>query len=47
MEKSIEYSDCLAYTDSTKMLEGFCTRYISNQWQLDLAIEEIKDKGLK
>lgn len=42
-----EYSDCLAYTDSTKMLEGFCTRYISNQWQLDLAIEEIKDKGLK
>ena len=36
------YSDCLAYTDSTKILEGFCTRYISKQWQLDVAIKELK-----
>ena len=36
------YSDCLAYTDSTKILEGFCTRYISKQWQLDAAIKELK-----
>lgn len=40
---SIAYSDCLAYTDSTKMLEGFCTRYISKQWQLDAAIKELKE----
>ena len=36
------YSDCLAYTDSTKILEGFCTRYISKQWQIDDAIKELK-----
>lgn len=41
--KSIEYTDCLAYTDSTKILEGFCTRHISNQWQLDIAIKDIKE----
>jgi len=40
---SIAYSDCLAYTDSTKILEGFCSRYISKQWQLDAAIEDIKE----
>lgn len=40
---SIAYSDCLAYTDSTKMLEGVCTRYISHQWQLDAAIKDIKE----
>ena len=40
---SIKYSDCLVYTDSTKILEGFCTRYIGNQWQLDLAIKDIKE----
>lgn len=39
----IKYSDCLVYTDSTKILEGFCTRYIGNQWQLDLAIKDIKE----
>lgn len=41
---SIAYSDCIAYTDSTKILEGFCSRYISKQWQLDAAIE---DKRIK
>ena len=41
--KCAKYKDCLVYTDSTKMLEGFCTRYIGNQWQLDLAIKEIKE----
>ena len=40
---SIEYSACLVYTDSTKMLEGLCTRHISNQWQLDAAIKGIKE----
>lgn len=39
----IECSDCLAYTDSTKILEDLCTRCISNQWQFDLAIKDIKD----
>lgn len=36
---SIECSDCLAYTDSTKMLEGLCTSHIFNQCQLDAAIK--------
>ena len=36
------YSDCLVYTDSTKILEGFCTRHISKQWQIDDAIKELK-----
>lgn len=36
------YSDCLAYTDSTKILKGFCTRHISKQWQIDAAIKELK-----
>ena len=36
------YSDCLAYTNSTKILEGFCTRYISKQWQIDDEIKELK-----
>lgn len=40
---SIAYSDCLAYTDSTKILEGFCSCYISKQWQLDAAIKDIKE----
>ena len=40
---SIECSDCLAYTDSTKMLEGFCTSHISKQWQLDTVIKGIKE----
>lgn len=40
---SIAYSDCLAYTDYTKILEGFCTRYISKQWQLEAAIKDIKE----
>lgn len=40
---SIECSDCLVYTDSTKMLKGFCTSYISNQQQLDAAIKGIKE----
>lgn len=26
----------------TKILEGSCTRHISNQWQLDVAIKELK-----
>ena len=38
---SIECSDCLAYTDSTKMLEGLCTSHIFRQCQLDAAINEI------
>ena len=44
---SIECSDCLAYTDSTKILEGFCTSHISQKWQLDAAINEVlkKKKG--
>lgn len=43
----IECSDCLAYTDSTKILEGFCTSYIYKQWQLDAVANEIikKKKG--
>ena len=41
--KCAKYKDCLAYTDSTKMLEGICARYIGNKWQLDLAIKEIKE----
>ncbi len=40
----IECSDCLAYTDCTKMLEGFCTHYISKQWELESAINGIKNK---
>lgn len=36
---SIAYSDCLAYTDSTKMLEGLCTSHIFEQCQLDAAIK--------
>ena len=39
---SIAYSDCLAYTDSTKMLEDLCTSHISNQWQLDAALNEVR-----
>lgn len=41
--KCAKYRDCLAYTDSTKMLEGFCTSYISKQWQLDAVIKGIKE----
>ena len=44
---SIEYTDCLAYTDSTRILEGFCTSHISQKWQLNAAINEVlkKKKG--
>ena len=43
------YSDCLVYTDSTKILEGFCTSHISQKWQLYAAINEVlkKNKGNK
>lgn len=40
---SIKYSACLVYTETTKMLESLCTRHISNQWQLDAAIKDIKE----
>ena len=41
------YSDCLAYTDSTRILEGLCTPYISNQNQLDTIIKDIKELKYK
>ena len=46
---SIECTDCLAYNDSTKILEGFCTSHISQKWQLYAAINEVlkKNKGNK
>lgn len=40
--KDVKCSDCLAYTATTKILEGSCTRDISSQWQLDAAIKELK-----
>lgn len=40
----IECSDCLAYTDSTKILEGLCTYHISKKWQLDAVANEIQKK---
>lgn len=44
---SMAYSDCLAYTDSTKMLEGLCTFHISKQCQLDAAIKGIEELKIK
>lgn len=40
--EDVKCSDCLAYTATTKILEGSCTRYISSQWQLEAAIKELK-----
>lgn len=40
--EDVKCSDCLALTATTKILEGSCTRYISNQWQLDAAIKELE-----
>lgn len=41
--EDVECSACLAYNDSTKKLEGYCTQYISKQWQLRAAIKYIEE----